>query len=252
MKKTLFLLPIAILALAGCNGNGGGTNPEPTPGPTPTPTPTPTKSSMQIAYEAAEALEKDATSTESYTFTGVVTALQGKNAFFVQDGDYALEVYATNIVTSAGVSVGKAVSVTSTLKNYNNTLETSDAPTVTVTGDGTLPTAVEVTSYSQLTELKQNVLVNVSFKLSEAVNGWASSTSKNPKGYIMNGTEAGTDQTVLSLPKASFTTENGAVANGSAANDVIRAVGAVSGQYKAASAGGVNQILVQSSTVLSK
>ena len=37
MKKTLFLLPIAILALAGCTG--GGTNPEPAPTPTPTPTP---------------------------------------------------------------------------------------------------------------------------------------------------------------------------------------------------------------------
>lgn len=54
MKKTLFLLPIAILALAGCNGNGGGTNPEPSPTPTPTPTPEPAKSWQKVTSAPAD------------------------------------------------------------------------------------------------------------------------------------------------------------------------------------------------------
>lgn len=86
MKKTLFLLPIAILALAGCTG--GGTNPEPSP--TPTPTPTPAKGDYGTAdnpltvaewkVKVAELVPAEAEAFSEHPF--YVVGIPDKNAAF--------------------------------------------------------------------------------------------------------------------------------------------------------------------------
>lgn len=82
---------------------------------------------------------------QNVTFTGVVTA-KGPSGFFVQDaGDgNALTsdaIYVFGSISAGQVSVGKQVKVTGTVIEYYGLAEIS-SPSVTLLGDGTLPTPI--------------------------------------------------------------------------------------------------------------
>ena len=132
-----------------------------------------TKSSMQTAYEAAAALNSGKYTSTSYTFTGVVVGTFG-NSYIVQDDEYGMYVYGGKNTPPTGLAVGKTVSVKSILQKYNGIIETKDAPTATITGDGVLPEAITVSSSDQLAALNQNILVNIEVIMPTEIGKWSS------------------------------------------------------------------------------
>jgi hypothetical protein len=119
------------------------------------------KSSLQIAYEAGEALDDRTDSGETkYEFSGVVVGTRGTADYFIQNGSYGIDLYTPGSVS--GLAVGKNVTVTAPMKKYNGTIETGSNPTVVV-GEtaSSLPNPVVIDSAATFETLKQNILVNI-------------------------------------------------------------------------------------------
>ena len=112
------------------------------------------------AYEAGEALAHNKTTTENYTFSGVVVAKRATD-YYVQNGSYGIDLY--NPGSVEGLAVGKEVTVTAKMKKYSGVIETAASPTVVV-GDQveTLPASTTIDSAATLEAAKQNIRVNVS------------------------------------------------------------------------------------------
>lgn len=136
--------------------------------------------SMQLAYEAVEALEPGNVTSEQ-TFSGVIIGVQG-NTFFVQDGNYGMMIYGGKTAYASSEDVGKEVEIKSTLQNYNGCFETKTISSVTLGSTGTLPTPTLITNVDQLNDLKQNILVNVSEFIAEKDYNW----SDISKDYTVN------------------------------------------------------------------
>lgn len=124
------------------------------------------KSSLQTAYEAAMALQRKEDHTDKETFSGIVTGTQG-NTFFLQDGEYAIQMY-NNLGISSEIAVGKKVTVKSHLCNYNMTgnieswsdKDHSETAVEFVSAeDGTPETPIKVESKEELDGQKINMLV---------------------------------------------------------------------------------------------
>ena len=122
-------------------------------------------SSMKEAYLAAEALTDSKAKTEEFTFSGVIVGKRtnkndkGEVEFFVQDGSYAIDLF--NPTNKDSLAVGNRVTVTSTLCNYNGTIETtSDLKSVVVEGNADLPEATFIDSAATLSSTKVSVLAN--------------------------------------------------------------------------------------------
>lgn len=122
-------------------------------------------SSMKEAYLAAEALTDSKAKTEEFTFSGVIVGKRtnkndkGEVEFFVQDGSYAIDLF--NPTNKDSLAVGNRVTITSTLCNYNGTIETtSDLKSVVVDGNADLPEATFIDSAATLSSTKVSVLAN--------------------------------------------------------------------------------------------
>lgn len=170
-----------------------------------------TKSDLQKAYEAALALPNDTASTDAYTFSGVVVGIKG-NSYYLQNDGYGMLVY--NHATE-GVAMGKNVSVTSTIKQYNGLPETASVTSAQVTGDGTLPTAAEVTSMATLSALKVNVLANVAeATFVSKTKDWTSSNNGVRFTFTI-----GSDDIVLNMDKNGYNADKAAIFNAATAGD---------------------------------
>lgn len=256
MKKTLFLLPIAILALAGCSGNGGGTNPEPTPGPTPTPTPsepeavvipTVTDCDLKTAYDAAAALAKGGVTTDAYTFNGTVVAKSG-NSWFVQNGYSGMYVYNKAL---DGLAVGKTVSVTSTLQNYSGCLETKTISAASITGEATPEASIKVCGAGQLAQLRQNIRVSVTLKVTSLSGEWSASNSPFLDGKALNnGNEV--EDVKIKLDKWGFAAcdeSTKTLINALTEGDVVTISGLVTTAYDKTSGSPVSNQLMAGETI---
>ena len=138
------------------------------------------KSSMQIAYEAVEALSSGGVTSKAYEFTGVVIGIQG-NTFFVQDGDYGMMIYGGSTLYATNSDIGKNVTVNATLQNYSGCFETKTINKVTLGEVGVMPTAVEVSTSAAFSALKQNILVDFVGFTAEKNYAWTDLT----KDYTM-------------------------------------------------------------------
>ena len=201
-KKALILLPALMVVLASCNSNSAsnsesGTSASNSESGTSTTSETPAqKSSMQIAYEAAEALENDTDTAEAYTFEGTVVGKTG-NSYFVVDEGYGMYVYNdTKIVPS----IGDEVKVTATLTKYNGLLETKSkgVTAAEITGQGTVPTATKVTSIDDISALKQNVLIDLEVTMPEEVKEWSKSAAP------LNDCTLGSDTVTVKFDKYGY------------------------------------------------
>jgi len=170
-----------------------------------------TKSDLQKAYEAALALPNDTASTDAYTFSGVVVGIKG-NSYYLQNDGYGMLVY--NHATE-GVAMGKNVSVTATIKQYNGLPETASVTSAQVTGDGTLPTAAEVTSMATLSALKVNVLANVAeATFVSKTKDWTSSNTGVRFTFTI-----GSDDIVLNMDKNGYNADKAAIFNAATVGD---------------------------------
>ena len=142
------------------------------------------KSSMQIAYEAAAALESGATTSNAYTFTGIVTS-SSSDSFYVQDGDYAMYVYRYSSFTTS--RIGQKATVQATLTNYNGTLETKTISSVTFENTEDTITPKNVTSYDYLSNLNQSILSNLTSGVVAEKTSPITSKSKDMKFTVTIG-----------------------------------------------------------------
>ena len=110
-------------------------------------------SDLQKAYEGALAGK-----TEEFTYSGTVVGTVG-NSFYIQEGKYGMYVYSKDPISD--IALGKLVEITSTVKTYYDLVETDVVKSAKVTGEGTMPTAATVSSFSDLQLLNQNVLMNI-------------------------------------------------------------------------------------------
>ena len=150
-KRVLFLLPIALFALVGCKNGGNAASGDVTSSeeePEEVVIPTVLDGDLKTAYDAAAALAKGANTGETkYTFSGTVVAKCG-NSWFVQKGYSGMYIYNTKI-DGAAPAIGKAVSVTTALCNYNGMLESNGTVTASITGDGQLEDEIHLCGAGQ-------------------------------------------------------------------------------------------------------
>jgi hypothetical protein len=142
------------------------------------------KSSLQIAYETAIALQSG--ETAEMTFEGTIVAKRANNEWFIQDGAYGIEYYAAN----TDFEVGKRVQVVSTLQKYNGLPETKTIKSGTVLGVGTLPTPVTITSVAEQSATNFNVLANV---VGTAKEDWSSYSATSNKTLKISTTDGDID-----------------------------------------------------------
>ena len=121
------------------------------------------------SYQSLEAvtkaiLESNGDVTPVYFFKGVVTQIIATKAFTIQEGDYAIYIYANPKTICEGheIAVGDVVGVTSHAQLYNGLIETKTETTVTYLPDETAETITAKTVQNKdLTDALQSVLVNV-------------------------------------------------------------------------------------------
>ncbi len=249
-KKSLILLPVLMAVLASCGGNtsddkSSNTSDDKSSSEVPV-----EKSSLQIAYEAAELLENKAVS-EAYTFEGTVAAKNG-SSYFVVKGDYGIYVYYDK--NGKSMKLGDEVSVTATLTIYSGLIETKSVASSTVTGEGTVPAATTVTNFDELSALKQNVLVDLVVTMPEELpsKAWAPYVDKDNKGYspIVECT-LGEDIIKVKLDKEMYSEANNAIYTASAGKQLtIKNAIATTYDYSGSSKA-VNQVLAVASSTIS-
>ena len=209
MKKSFILLPALMMVLTACGGTtSDGTTTTTEPGTTTTTTEPGTtttdpveENNVKVAYEAAAALANKKESADAYDFDGVVIAKCG-NSFFVYKDGYSMYVYSSS--AHEGVEVGKTVAVNAKVKKYNGIIETGTVNSVTVTGDGVVPTATTITSAAELGALKQNVLVNYVGAIPADAGDYSAGNSP------LVSTVVGEDTITTKFDKAGYNDDNGA------------------------------------------
>ena len=208
MKKSFILLPALMMVLTACGGTtSDGTTTTTEPGTTTTTTEPGTtttdpveENNVKVAYEAAAALANKKESADAYDFDGVVIAKCG-NSFFVYKDGYSMYVYSSS--AHEGVEVGKTVAVNAKVKKYNGIIETGTVNSVTVTGDGVVPTATTITSAAELGALKQNVLVNYVGAIPADAGDYSAGNSP------LVSTVVGEDTITTKFDKAGYNKDNG-------------------------------------------
>jgi len=174
-------------------------------------------SSIKAVYDVFDAFEgtADITSTETVSFSGVVTGVTGKS-FWVQDLDYAVYVYNKS---GHGATVGKIVDVTGKVARYKGLCQIAGndaATTVTVGEDGDLPSTALISNATDLENTRQNMFVRVE---NAEVVSLGTAWSSNSNG-ILNITLGGSAMTVK-FDKYSFDATKGAEINALNPTDTI-------------------------------
>ncbi len=121
--------------------------------------------------------------TDTFTFEGIVTNVQG-GSFYLQQGDYAILVY--NYTLPTGVEVGKKAKVTATLQKYNGLIETNTGATVTISDTTETISPKEVSSIAELKKLNHSVLFSLKGLTMGSVSG---SSGKRTSSTIKLGDE---------------------------------------------------------------
>ncbi len=118
------------------------------------------KDDLKKAYNVASKLINGEVS-ELLSFNGTITNIVNGNSLFIQDNEYAIYVDTYNEI-DANAKVGSLVNVTSRLINNNGIIQTlyGDA-TISYIGQDENISSINVTSYQEFQNLKQNVLVNI-------------------------------------------------------------------------------------------
>lgn len=129
------------------------------------------KSSLMLAYEAAQKLGLDGNTTAEYEFDGTVVGTIGAS-FFVQDGDYGIMVY--NGAAVPNITIGKKINVKAILLAYKGMIETKGYTSATLGEDVALPEAKSISSLADLKSLKQNNLVNLEAVIPNTLGAWSS------------------------------------------------------------------------------
>lgn len=136
--------------------------PTPTPGPTETPVPATPVTIYDIQFTTDPSGDSPYIN-QQVEFDGVITATEdGQSKLWVQDGTgpwNGVMIY-ESYPGHSGYSIGDAVSVNGLVEEYNNLTEISGA-TITVTGTGTLPNPVIVTTLGAADEQYEGVLIEV-------------------------------------------------------------------------------------------
>lgn len=132
------------------------------------------KSSLMLAYEAAQKLGLDGNTTAEYEFDGTVVGTIGAS-FFVQDGDYGIMVY--NGAAVPNITIGKKINVKAILLAYKGMIETKGYTSATLGEDVALPEAKSISSLADLKSLKQNNLVNLEAVIPNTLGAWSSTES---------------------------------------------------------------------------
>ena len=183
-------------------------------------------SSLQEVNEAAVAGSQD-----TFKFKGTVTSTSGKD-YYIQDGAWGMYIY--NTTAPEGLAVGKEVQVTATVKTYNNIIETNSVKSAVVIGDGTMPTAVDVASASELAALNQSVLMNL------ATGVFVSRTKSDGKTAVDWASNAdafvtltvGSDNIKVKFSKNSYDADKAAILNAAVAGDKLDLGNMVSAVFK--------------------
>ena len=192
-KRVLFLLPIALFALVGCKNSGGKASGDVTSSEEEEPEevviPTVLDGDLKTAYDAAAALAKGGDTGEtSYTFSGTVVSKCG-NSWFVQKGYSGLYFYNTKIDGNAP-AIGRNVSVTTKLCNYNGMLESKSGTSTASFVDAethALEDEIHLCGAGQLAQLRQNIRVSVKVKVTDAFhNPWSSEKAPFLEGKVLN------------------------------------------------------------------
>jgi len=176
-------------------------------------------SDLQKAYEGAIAGK-----TEEFTYSGTVVGTVG-NSFYIQEGKYGMYVYSTAAIS--GVALGKVVEITSTVKTYNDLVETDVIKSATVTGEGTMPTAATVSSFSDLQLLNQNVLMNIGeAEFVSSDKPWASKTPS------IVDFKVGNDTIKVKFDGYGYDEDKAALINAAEEGDKFTLTNALSSMYK--------------------
>lgn len=99
------------------------------------------------------------TASGPYDYKGTVIGIVG-NSYYLQEGDYGIMVYGGSKTPPTGMKVGDLVHVNSKVINYNGYLmESNGTPTAEILGEGTLPAATIVNSFSAFDAVNQSTYV---------------------------------------------------------------------------------------------
>ena len=256
-KKLFVLLPAVMLMLAGCNDTTNPTTPtDPTPttdpttdpttptdpvtDPTTTTDPTPVEESkIKEAYEACVAVGSGKTTSEAYTFSGVVSGKSG-NSFFMQDKDYGMYCYNYGGSEKSKIEIGVYVTVTATLTNYSGLVETKSISNVVVGENVGAPEHAKVASLAELKALKQNVAIDFVVTMPASLDTWSKSAGPLVKATL------GSDSVTVKFDKWAFNDDAGKAYTASAGKQ-LKVTGAVSSSYGSSE---VTQILVTATSTL--
>lgn len=136
------------------------------PTPTPAPTSTPIPPTPVTIYDIQYTIDPSGDSPyngDIVEFDGVITAFEeGKTKMWVQDGTgpwNGVLIY-EGYPGHTGYTIGDAVTVYGTVEEYNNTTEITDTA-ITVTGTGTLPAPIVLTTLAANDEQYEGCLIEV-------------------------------------------------------------------------------------------
>ena len=204
-------------------------------------------SPLKTAYDACVALANKAESESEYTFEGVVVA-KTRNTVFVQKGYCGIQVYGYSGFSTA--SVGKSVSVTSTLTKYNGIVETKTVSAGTIGEDAQLETKVEILSANQLGQLRQNIMCNAKLKFVSSDGDWTPYVDSSNKGHaalvtckVLNHNDDEVADTVIKFDKDAYESATATVVNGMQEGDVFTVDNIVTTAFSTSGDATVNQLL---------
>ena len=123
---------------------------------------------VAASYQSIESVTKaiiasNGDTTPVYSFRGVVTQLIATKAFTVQQGEYAIYIYANpeKAIEGHAIAVGDVLAITSTAQLYNGLIETKEIKSCVVLDETTETITAKTIQNKDLTDALQSVIVNV-------------------------------------------------------------------------------------------
>ena len=123
---------------------------------------------VAASYQSIESVTKaiidsNGDTTPVYSFRGVVTQLIATKAFTVQQGEYAIYIYANpeKAIEGHAIAVGDVLAITSTAQLYNGLIETKEIKSCVVLDETAETITAKTIQNKDLTDALQSVIVNV-------------------------------------------------------------------------------------------